>query len=451
MENSTVSLKMTQISSAALPTAPASNRYFTFSKQFAREKLAEGFSKKAPSQVATALNVMKIAPALFFMIEKLAAALETVLNAGASLLGCSASAFDNHEIIVVDNSGKADKTLAAPTPVKVETTIVEEPASPVKKEETPVATAPTPEKEKTPEQPPVVQPQPETPKEDVLDKDLLVEPIVPPPAASNRARNLVIGAGLAALIGGIGCLAIGYFNKDPINQNPFDPDTMCGLEEPPLTEADVATCHPNSGEMCDLSTPSWKGKLFNIQQPVCHPDSGEMCDLPDTPTCHPNSGEMCDLSTPSWKGKLFNIQQPVCHPDSGEICDLPDTATCHADDTQTCWATTQLLNGEIKRMSEEERIQRDILLALYEHNSTAFEFGEQAELCWHKKHDSNNAYWCEKTLCQNAPICDDESIKKYSQTDGSPYTAFKETSGDHCLEVTCNEYFACDNDPICED
>ena len=105
MEITPTSLKPTQFPS----TNPASSRYFIFSKQLDRAQLASGFAQTAPSQIVTALNVTKIAPALFYMIEKIAFALEAVLNRAASLLGCAVSV----EIIAVDNFGKENETPAA--------------------------------------------------------------------------------------------------------------------------------------------------------------------------------------------------------------------------------------------------------------------------------------------------------------------------------------------------
>ena len=403
MENSAVSLKITHIFSINSET-PANNRYFIFSKQFDRAQLAEGFAQKVPSQIVTALNVTKIAPALFFMIEKFAFALEAVLNRAASLLGCAAGVLDAREVVVADTSGKAEETPPAiieekpVTPVKDETKVIKEPVSPIKEEAT--SPAVVEEKPATPvkDETTVVQPQAEAPKEDGLDKcnDSLIEPKVPP-TPSNITRNLVYGAGLGALILGTAYIASRYLGANPIDPRTLNPGNGTCFRIPYRTAGD-----------------------FETSQPACHPDSGELCGLV-------------------------------------EPLRKEDIATCHIDDTQTCWSTTRLLNGEIARMTTEEREARDNWLTSHAYNSSAFEFDENTELCWVKKSDSKNMAWGQLAPCEdapgntNAPWCFDEKNNNQMYADGSPFTALKEKSNGNCIEVTCNELFACDNDSVCEE
>src|SRR5690606_33716275 len=109
------------------------NRFqqFTFSNHFDRDRLGSSLEQKLPSLIATALTVTKVAPAVLFAIEKLAIALEKILNAGVSTLNCAYSPLFNREIVVLDTvSLLPPKSLEKPAPkkdpVEVEPTLVED-------------------------------------------------------------------------------------------------------------------------------------------------------------------------------------------------------------------------------------------------------------------------------------------------------------------------------------
>ncbi len=256
MEPSTISLKMTT-DSTLLPAAPEpeKSRYqqFTFSKNFERAQLSQGFAQKFPSPIVTALNVTRIAPAVFFAVEKFAQALQAVLNAGSSLLHCACGCLFDKEIVVMEapkptksiEEKPVDKTpiqkivdkaaftigLPATPPVDVsEETPAEEPATPVAADdvtpEEPASPAPADAVDTVEPTPtPVEVEEPAEAPKDGLDKydDLLLvndEPVVPQ-APSNTTRNLLIGGGLA-VAGGIVYGALSHLNVLPSISNPFN-------------------------------------------------------------------------------------------------------------------------------------------------------------------------------------------------------------------------------------
>lgn len=94
------------------------NRYqqFTFSKHFTRIALSSGLEQKAPSILATALNVTKIAPVIFFAIEKFTKATETLFNAGLFLVNSAYGAlFGSRETAVLNLHKELEQTLEKST------------------------------------------------------------------------------------------------------------------------------------------------------------------------------------------------------------------------------------------------------------------------------------------------------------------------------------------------
>ncbi len=115
MNTPTISLNIAQETLPALPTQTDRFKLFTFSKNFERLHLKSGFEQNAPSAIATALNVTRIAPAVFFVLEKLSRALETILNAGVSLLNCAYSALLDHDVVELDVQELIEQKTEAPS------------------------------------------------------------------------------------------------------------------------------------------------------------------------------------------------------------------------------------------------------------------------------------------------------------------------------------------------
>lgn len=231
MSNSTISLNIVKESAVAgLRLDPAKNRYqqFTFSNQFTRAELAKNFEQNVPSPIVTALNVTKIVPAIFFALEKLSAALESLLNGAVFLLNSAYGALlDSHEIVVMDL-----ETLEKNDPESNEATD----ASPVSDSEISdlalqdKSDFPVGDDSSTDE---ITQQTPSTtPAKDDLDSynDLLVDILEDDspalsPTPSNNIRNLLIGGGIATAALSAAYIAASYFNYLPDSLNIFGNST----------------------------------------------------------------------------------------------------------------------------------------------------------------------------------------------------------------------------------